>query len=408
MRRVQSLHAVLALAAAVLSSLHAWAEIPAPVVNLVAEMRETGSTVQGGVSKDIGVFIVGIGHARYREDDVSLSREIAEANAKKQLASALEQSFKAHDTVALRMTADSDGNAEASAFVSSLSESSISQMMKGLQIAGSGRNSSGEMEVVMYLAEKMQDRTSDLAAAQLKWGDRGVVAAVGIDVQRDIAEKNALRSAVEQVAGTLVVGKVSVNEREEMHKRLATTAGALVEEYRITRETKVETEFRVEILAKVDKRKLYDSYRSYFKCLDNPVFCIVATDESLIRHFSQFFADKGFLLTNVPAECQYLIKLDGRFRDRPTPGNPRSMGTMLALNIQIVSQDGTKTLLTMNERQAKDSEVLSAAQRREETARRIFDKLETRLHKAIQDMVVRILDEVDEQPAGTSTGGTAF
>ena len=81
---------------------------------------------------------------------------------------------------------------------------------------------------------------------------------------------------------------------------------------------------------------------------------------------------------------------------------------MLALNIQIVSLDGTKTLLTMNERQAKDSEVLSAEQRREETARRIFDKLETRLHKAIQDMVVRMLDEVDEQPAGTSTGGTAF
>ena len=84
------------------------------------------------------------------------------------------------------------------------------------------------------------------------------------------------------------------------------------------------------------------------------------------------------------------------------------MGTMLALNIQIVSVDGTKTLLTMNERQAKDSEVLSSEQRREETARRIFNKLETRLHKAIQDMVVRMLDEADEQPVGTSSEGTSF
>ena len=383
------------------------AAVPKPVAELVAEMRETGSTVQGGVSPDLGLFIVGIGHARYRDDDVSLSREIAEANAKKQLTSALEQSFKAKDVVALQMKVEND-KAEASAFVSSLTESSVNQLLKGLQMVSSGKNAQGEMEVVMYLTAKMQDRTSDLVAAQMQWGDKGVVAAVGIDVERSIAEKNALRSAVEQVAGTLVVGKVSVNEREEMHKRLATTAGALVEEYRITKETKVEAEFRVEILARVNKRKLYDSYRSYFKCLDNPTFCIVATDQVLIRHFSQFFADKGFTLTNDPSDCQYLIKLDGRFRDRPTPGNPQSMGTMLSLNIEIVSVDGTKTLLTMNERQAKDSEILTKDQRMEEVARRIFNKLEARLHKAIQDMVVRMLDEADTQAAPVVDSGTTF
>ena len=383
------------------------AAVPKPVAELVAEMRETGFTVQGGVSPDLGLFIVGIGHARYRDDDVSLSREIAEANAKKQLTSALEQSFKAKDVVALQMKVEND-KAEASAFVSSLTESSVNQLLKGLQMVSSGKNAQGEMEVVMYLTAKMQDRTSDLVAAQMQWGDKGVVAAVGIDVERSIAEKNALRSAVEQVAGTLVVGKVSVNEREEMHKRLATTAGALVEEYRITKETKVEAEFRVEILARVNKRKLYDSYRSYFKCLDNPTFCIVATDQVLIRHFSQFFADKGFTLTNDPSDCQYLIKLDGRFRDRPTPGNPHSKGTMLSLNIEIVSVDGTKTLLTMNERQAKDSEILTKDQRMEEVARRIFNKLEARLHKAIQDMVVRMLDEADTQAAPVVDSGTTF
>lgn len=391
----------------VASFLHAAAEVPQPVAALIAEMRETGSTVRGGVSPELGLFVVGIGHARYREDDVSLSREIAEANAKKQLTSALEQSFKAKDVVALQMTVEND-KAEASAYVSSLTESSVNQLLKGLQMASSGKNAQGEMEVVMYLTAKMLDRTPDLVAAQLQWGDKGVVAAVGIDVERTIAEKNALRSAVEQVAGTLVVGKVSVNEREEMHKRLATTAGALVEEYRITKETKVEAEFKVEILARVNKRKLYDSYRSYFKCLDNPTFCIVATDQALIRQFSQFFADKGFTLTNDPSECQYLIKLDGCFQDRPTPGNPQSMGTMLALNIEIVSVDGTKTLLTMNERQAKDSEVLTREQRIEEVSRRIFNKLETRLHQAIQDMVVRMLDEADTQAAPVVDSGTTF
>ena len=54
------------LAAGVLF-LHAAAEVPQPVSALIAEMRETGSTVRGGVSPELGLFIVGIGHARYRE-----------------------------------------------------------------------------------------------------------------------------------------------------------------------------------------------------------------------------------------------------------------------------------------------------------------------------------------------------
>jgi len=381
--------------------------IPERVSALVSEMRETGASVRGGVSSDIGVYLVAIGRARYRDGAVNLCREVAEINAKKQLTTALQSSFKAHDVVGMTMTVDGD-RAEVKAFVSSLTESKINMLLKGVQVVSSGKNANSEMEVAVYTTSKLVDQSDALVNAQLQWGGKGVVMAVGIDTDRAVAEKNALRSAVEQVAGTLVVGKVSVNEREDMHKRLATTAGALVEEYRVVKETKVELEFRVEVLARVNKRKLYDNYRSYFKCLDNPIFCIVATDEALVRNFTQFFADKGFTLVNDPSECQYLIKLDGRFRDRPTSGNENSMGTMLGLNITIVSADGARTLLTMNEKQSKDSEILTAEQRREEVSRRIFNKLETRMHKAIQDKVVRMLDDADSQPEAKMETGTDF
>ena len=385
------------------------AEVPHPVAELAKEMRETGATCQGGVAKDLGIFIVGIGHARYKENDIAYSREIAEINAKKQVTSALAQSFRAKDVVGLELTADSGGNAEAKAFVSTHSETEIDQLMKGWQIVSSGKNEAGQMEVVGFITAQMADRSDDLVKAQLTWGDRGVVAAVGIDADRAFAEKNALRSAVEQVAGTLVVGKVSVNEKEEMHKRLATTAGALVEEYRVTKETKTEAEFRVEILAKVSKKKLYDNYRSYFKSLDDPMFCLVATDLSLARHFNQFFVDKGLRLTDNQEEAQYLIKLDGGFKDRPTPGNDKSEGTMLNLTISVEAVDGSRTLLTMNERQSKDSEVLSRDQRRDEVSRRIFKKLESRLHKALHEMVMRMLDDADDKSViKVDSSGSAF
>jgi len=383
------------------------ADVPAPVAQLLPEMREVGASVRGGADAELGVYFVGIGRSRYRPGAINRCREVAQANAEKELTSALQMSSKAHDIAGITMKQDGD-NTEVKAFVSSLTESKIDQLLKGVQVVSSGKNANGEMEVVVYTTSKLVDQSEALLNAQLQWGDKGVVKAVGIDTDRAVAEKNALRSAVEQVAGTLVVGKVSVNEREEMHKRLATTAGALVEEYRVVKESKVELEYRVEVLARVNKRKLYDNYRSYFKCLDNPVFCIVATDESLTRHFTQFFADKGFSLANDPAACQYLIKLEGRFRDRPTPGNDRSTGTMLNLNVSIVSTDGKRTLLTMNEKQAKDSESLTAEQRREEVSRRIFNKLEERLHKAIQDMVVRMLDEADSQLEQKLDTGTAI
>jgi hypothetical protein len=301
-----------------------------------------------------------------------------------------------------------DDSSEAKAFVSSITESSIDQLVKGIQVVSSGKNAEGEMEVAVYLTSKMADHTSTLLEMQKQWGSSGVVKAVGMGMERRVAEMNALRSAVEQVAGTLVVGKVSMNEREELHKRLATSAGALVEEYRVISETKVEMEFRIEIVARVSKRKLYDSYKSYFKTLDNPVFYIEATDRALSRNFTQFFIDKGMQISENRDVAQYVIRLDGKYRDRPTPGNADSMGTMMSLAIEIVSIDGTRVLLKMNEKKAKDSEVLSREQRIEEVSRTIFEKIHKRLHQAIHDMVIKMIDDADITSVETFDSGTGF
>ena len=53
--------------------------------------------------------------------------------------------------------------------------------------------------------------------------------------------------------------------------------------------------------------------------------------------------------------------------------------------------------------------VLTAEQRREEVARRIFEKLEMRLHKALQEMVARMLDDADEKSTiKVDARGTTF
>ena len=103
------------------------AEVPAFVTDLMAEMRERDASVRCGGSKEGGFFIVGIGTARYRDDDVALSREIAEANAKKKLASVLGQSLQAKSVAAKEMTTKGD-KSEVSEFFSSLTETTSERL----------------------------------------------------------------------------------------------------------------------------------------------------------------------------------------------------------------------------------------------------------------------------------------
>ena len=57
--------------------------------------------------------------------------------------------------------------------------------------------------------------------------------------------------------------------------------------------------------------------------------------------------------------------------------------------------------MRMNEKKSKDSEVLSREQRIEEVSRTIFEKVHGRLHQAIQDMVIKMLDDADSTSVKT-------
>lgn len=341
-----------------------------------------------GFADDSGVFIICVGRDSGR-DGVDASRERARLSAINAVASVLGNKTKS----SLQMATTENGN-EVKEFFSSLSETTVEACLKGVRVLRVGKNAEGETVVIVVATAKAGDASARLQQAMDGAGEKGVVLAVGIDADRATAEKNALRSAVEQVAGTMVAGKVTINEKEEMHKRLAATAGALVEEYRVVKETKVEAEFRVEVVAKVSKKAVYESYKSYFKAIDNPTFVVESNEPALTRAFSQYFVDKGFNVTERKDLAHYVIRLNGNFSERKNPvtGN---LGTMLALSVEIVSVDGKTVLLKMVEQKSKDSEVLSRDQRVEAVSKMIFKKIHERLDDAIHQMVIKMLDDAE-------------
>lgn len=269
-------------------------EIAAEVQKTILRACKVGASVDVGESKDCGVFIVGVGRAEFRPGAVSRCREIAEKRALESVAGFLNAKVESET----KMSVQANSSDVVKEFYSSLTKASVASLLKGARTVSAKKNDNGEMEAVVLVTTKAADASGVFAVAQSQMGDKGTVMAVGIDVDRATAEKNALRSAVEQVAGTMVAGKVTINEKEEMHKRLAATAGALVEEYRVVKESKVEAEFRVEVVAKVSKKAVYESYKSYFKAIDNPTFVVESNEPALTRAFSQYFADKGFNVTH--------------------------------------------------------------------------------------------------------------
>lgn len=366
------------------------AELSEEVRQVIIQATRAGASVEVGESKDCGVFIVGVGRAEFRPGAVNRCREIAEKRALECVAGFLNAKVESKSEISVQ----ENSSGEIKEFFSSLTTASVAGLLKGARTVSTKKNANGEIEAVVIVTTKSADASGVFAAAQGEMSDKGTVMAVGIDTDRATAEKNALRSAVEQVAGTMVAGKVTINEKEEMHKRLAVTAGALVEEYRVVKETKVEAEFRVEVVAKVSKKAVYESYKSYFKAIDNPTFVIESNEPALTRAFTQYFVDKGFDVAERRDLAHYVIRLDGTFTERKNPvtGYP---GTMLNLSVEIVSTDGKAVLLKMSDRKSKDSEVLTRDQRIEAVSKMIFKKIHERLDDAIHQMVIKMLDDAE-------------
>lgn len=371
--------------------------IPAEIREAIRELREAEGTSIAGHSEEVGVFVVGIGRCSIEETkrkSVGTAQKVANTRLKEVIASFFGTQVESSKTYSYEEK-NAGGATAINEYFASLTKSQMKQLLKGIQFAEQHTTQDGVVEVVGFVTSKMMDASGDLNDAQKTWGDHGVVRATGVDSDRRKAEQEALRSAVEQVAGTLVVGKTTLNEEDDLRSRLATTASALVEEYRILEEKCQDGQYFVVVAARVSKRKIYESYRSYFKALDNPTFYLNASDRELANAFKRYFIDKGVAITENLSEANYVIRLTGRFVERKNPVL-ESMGTTLTVTLEVCSTDGRTTLFQLpTKRFSKDSEVLTQEQRREEVSNRAFRDLKVELDEAFHQMVIRMLDNVE-------------
>lgn len=255
--------------------------------------------------------------------------------------------------------------------------------------------------VVCLTCEKFEDQTAALEKAQSEYGDEGVVVSVGEAPGLDLATQKAIRGAVEQVLGTVVVGYDKMSTKSGFSSKVFSGTDGVVEKYRILSETDVAVGKRVEIVAKVSKKGLLDNYSNYMKFLGDPAFYVESNSPDLASHFTEFFTDMGIRIAPNPQEATYAIFCTGTFRSLKHPTDDDRDGVQLSLRFRVQEINGRETLIDMkNDPRRSACFVGSDPERQKEIcAGKAFRQMKKPLHEKVQAMVGKLVGRQMSQAA---------
>lgn len=367
---------------------------PHAVEKVADDMLSAGVELRAGSTEKLGVFVVASASVEVK-DSVAKARNAARALAQKNLAEFLNTRIEAKVVVSTKYVSEGE-KTNMQEFFSSLTETSVRELLKGMQDLRSFERD-GSIVYVVYVTSRGCDKSAELRAAKDAMGDDGTVEASGEAGNRDAALQKALRNAVEQVLGTMVIGESAVKNLEQVKSKVFAGAQGLVDEYRVVSESRVETGFRVTVLAKVSKKKLMDSYSAYMKALGNPVFYLQSNSEELLTSFTQFFTDMGFEISSIQSNANFRIDAFGNFREVKHPANGRK-GTQLAMSIKVYAIDGSEVLVSVaNDPRRSASFVGSLDRQREIVAEKAFNQMRNSVHEKIQQMVAKLMERHTDQ-----------
>ncbi|MGN0846773.1 MAG: hypothetical protein ACI4RA_05250 [Kiritimatiellia bacterium] len=268
----------------------------------------------------------------------------------------------------------------------------VDALVKGVKMVGQVTVKE-KSYVVCLTCEKFEDQTAALEQAQAQYGDEGVVVSVGEASSFDIAKQKAIRGAVEQVLGTVVVGYDKMSSKSEFQSKVFSGTDGVVEKYRILSDTDVATGKRIEIVAKVSKQNLLDNYSNYMKFLGDPAFYIETNSSDLASHFTEFFTDMGIRIAANPQEAKYAIFCAGTFRHLKHPTDDDHNGVQLSLRFRVQEINGKESLIDMKNDPRKSACFVGndPERQKEICAAKAFRQMKKPLHEKIQMMVGKLV-----------------
>lgn len=376
--------------------------VPPQVEELAAEVIENDAGVRASYCDSLGIYIVSMGTAEVT-GSVAKAKTVARMEALKNIGEYLNSQVSASETASLSASSDVNGVEQSEEFFSSMIQVNVKQVLKGVQdykMIDDG----DRMIAVVYLTTKSTDKSAELKAAMDAMGPEGTVRAVGEANTHTNAVQMALRAAVEQVVGTMVVGETKITSDDSFRNKVFAGAEGFVDEYRITEEAEISVGWRITVLARVSKKKLLDSYRTYLKVLGDPVFYLTCTstdseyeDEQIAVRFGQFFRKLGFKITKKREDADYCINASGQYRRVKNPIDPTQVFTQYSMTIRVLSMSGEEVLSLPNNPRKSAVCINNPEREREICAEKAFKQMEKPVHEAINAMLARMMaDHTDK------------
>lgn len=379
----------------------AQASIPEAVRATYEQMKADGVDQRASYNKNLGVFVVANGEAEITGSKAH-AKTIAKTKALENLSAFLGVQV---ESAAKHVVSESTvgEQSEIREFFSKTTKTKIKQLLKGVQdlaIVDDG----DKIIAWIYLTTKAQEKSKELDAQLNALGNDGTVQTVGEAKSHANAVQMALRVAVEQVAGTMVIGETKVANDELMRNKIFSGAEGFVDTYRIIQEVELPSGWRVNVIAKVSKKKILDTYRTYLKAMGDPVFYLQCTssdsdgeDKQIAARFGEFFRKLGFKISKTSDGADFCINASGEYRRVKNPVDEEQVFTQYSMVIKILSKTGEELLSIPNNPRKSSVCINNPDREREICAEKAFKQMEKPVHEAINSMVARMMaDHTDK------------
>lgn len=346
-----------------------------------------------GWNPNTDIWIISVQEVKLRKGMTEAeAADIAAIRAKNQIASYMGSLVSAQEELIYTEEAK-DGKTTTKEFFKSIQKVDVNQFLRGVTIFRQ-EVKNGHLYAAFYVTGKLIDASAQLEK-QLRSAPSGTVRACGFGIISDgkivpakrKAMQSALRNAVEQVMGTMVISQSQLMDNEKAKSKVISLTAGNIKQYRIVKEGQTGNNYQVIVNAQVDEKHILDNYAALVRSMGNPGFFIKTIDPDLQYALAEFFNDLGFFVTSnqneahfiVDADCKYLAITDDHY------GN----GIQIDVGLRLYDTKSNQQLLIVRNTPRLTSTYSGTFhQIRQSAAKKAFKTMKKQLHEKLNKVVM--------------------
>ena len=346
-----------------------------------------------GWNPNTDIWVISVQEVKLRKGmSEAEAADIAAIRAKNQIASYMGSSVSAQEEL-IYTEETVNGKAVAKEFFKSIQRVDVNQFLRGVTIFKQ-EVKDGKLVAAFYVTGKLIDASAALEK-QLRAAPPGTVRAIGFCIiengkiasAKRKALQSALRNAVEQVMGTMVVGQSQLMDNEKAKSKVISQTVGNIKQYRIVKEAPHGSNYQVIVNAQVDEKHILDNYAAMVRSMGNPGFFVNTVDPDLYYSLSGFLTDLGFSVVTDQNQAQFIVNADCKYL--PIHDDHYGKGIQIDLGLSLLDVSSNQQLFGIHNTPRLTSTYSgNFNQIRRSAANKAFKTMRKQIHEKLNKVVM--------------------